>query len=123
MIKKMIACLTLIGFVGFMQGCYSTKWLAAQDFLKEPKTKGNITKIRMQDDTVIICKNKSSKGAMVKNNTVIYVMENGSLKTIPISEVKGLFFKKFSVWKVVDLIIAGLLATGAFICYGISTMD
>jgi hypothetical protein len=123
MVKKTIACLTLICFIGLMQGCYSTKWLSTQDFLNKPKTKGAITQIRMQDDTVIECKNKSSKGALVENNTIVYLMEDGSVKKIPISEVKALFFKKFSAWKVVGLIISvyGALE-GAFAIVDIFTV-
>jgi hypothetical protein len=113
MIKKMIACLTLICFVGFMQGCMTTKWISTQDFLNKPK--GNITQIRMQDDTVIKCKNKSSKGASVENNTIVYLMEDGSVKKIPISEVKELFIKKSAVLNSIFLGLLGMTVVGLIV--------
>jgi len=99
MSKKIVACVTLVCFVLFMQSCYSRKWLTPDQLMG---TKGKkILKIEMADGTSISCLNRISKGGQLVDDQIVCTLEDGTTKTISLSDVRLVYVKQVSAGKTI----------------------
>ncbi len=107
MFKKSFAIITIVCFVFFMQNCTTTKWITAEKLQGSNGKK--ILQLEMTDGTSIQCKNSLSKGGQVVNDKIVFTLNDGTIKTVSLSEVRMAYVKKFSAGKTI-LFAAGALA-------------
>jgi len=99
MSKKIVAGVTLVCFALFMQSCYSRKWITPEQLMGTQGKK--ILKIEMADGSSLSCLNRISKGGQLVDDQIVCTLEDGTTKTIPLSDVRLVYVKQVSAGKTI----------------------
>jgi hypothetical protein len=93
MFKRIIAAIILAFFAIYLHGCYSNYVIPRDELLKYPDY--TIAKI-VTDKEEIIEFEINAGGASITNNEVAGYVKEGSYRSIPLSQVKMIYVRKFN---------------------------